>query len=717
MVPLIALIVFLGVYPKPVLERIEPSVKRLLVHVEEVNRAAGRDFHIATTEDGEHLEPVADRGRPTSDAGRTQSDRRPTAAVGHHRPTAEAGPVTRLLTAVLAADTAPPRIATPQIAWRGAAAHRRAARRRHRPAHHRLAHPQARRPPAGTRRSPSVVALAAGAHHPAAVGPGAGLGHAPVDRHAGLGPAGPFSTVAGAVGIDGFSLFVAVVICATVVLGALLADDYLRREGLNGPEFYALLLIAGVRRRGHGHGQRLHRAVPRPRDAVDRRLRAVGHAPAPGPVAGGGPQVLRARRASRRRSCSTASPCIYGGTGSTSFIGIRNYFGAGVDRHRHRRPRPRADPRRAHPARPRAAARRARASRSRPCRSTPGAPTSTTARPTPSVAFMAGAVKAAAFAALVRVFVRDLPQLRHRLAADRHRAGRAVDVRRLGARHRADQRQAHAGLLVDQPRRLHPDGRRGRRAPAAPRPLLFYLAAYTFMVAGSFGVVSLVVGPGRRAARRSTTTGACRRRTRCWPARSWCSCWPRPACPFTSGFFAKFYVIAAVDDAQLYWLAIVAMVPPVIAAFLYLRVIVAMYMTGGDHGDDAEPATPACRVGVRGPHRPRRLRARHPRHRASSPRPWSSLAQHGTPILVEPPAPTPPPAGTGEPTPPPDPPPTTHRPLPVEPAAAPARARRARPPDFVGDTRRSLGSANDVLLRFRAPVPHGRPHRRPVIGA
>ena len=35
MVPLLALIVFLGVYPKPVLDRIEPSVDRLLGHVEQ----------------------------------------------------------------------------------------------------------------------------------------------------------------------------------------------------------------------------------------------------------------------------------------------------------------------------------------------------------------------------------------------------------------------------------------------------------------------------------------------------------------------------------------------------------------------------------------------------------------------------------------------------------------------------------------------------------
>jgi NADH-quinone oxidoreductase subunit M len=35
LVPLLGLSVFLGVYPKPVLDRLEPSVKALIVHVEE----------------------------------------------------------------------------------------------------------------------------------------------------------------------------------------------------------------------------------------------------------------------------------------------------------------------------------------------------------------------------------------------------------------------------------------------------------------------------------------------------------------------------------------------------------------------------------------------------------------------------------------------------------------------------------------------------------
>jgi NADH-quinone oxidoreductase subunit M len=36
MVPLLAAIIFLGVYPKPVLARIEPSVNAVLAHVHQV---------------------------------------------------------------------------------------------------------------------------------------------------------------------------------------------------------------------------------------------------------------------------------------------------------------------------------------------------------------------------------------------------------------------------------------------------------------------------------------------------------------------------------------------------------------------------------------------------------------------------------------------------------------------------------------------------------
>ena len=39
MLPLLALIVFLGVYPKPVLDRIQPSVDPLIAHVEQATHS------------------------------------------------------------------------------------------------------------------------------------------------------------------------------------------------------------------------------------------------------------------------------------------------------------------------------------------------------------------------------------------------------------------------------------------------------------------------------------------------------------------------------------------------------------------------------------------------------------------------------------------------------------------------------------------------------
>jgi NADH-quinone oxidoreductase subunit N len=57
---------------------------------------------------------------------------------------------------------------------------------------------------------------------------------------------GAKSLVSGAVGLDGFSIFMTIAICAAVALAALLADDYLRRERMDGVEWYALMMLAAV---------------------------------------------------------------------------------------------------------------------------------------------------------------------------------------------------------------------------------------------------------------------------------------------------------------------------------------------------------------------------------------------------------------------------------------------------------------------------------------
>ena len=48
--------------------------------------------------------------------------------------------------------------------------------------------------------------------------------------------------------------------------------------------------------------------------------------------------------------------------------------------------------------------------------------------------------------------------------------------------------------------------------------------------------------------------------------------------PFTSGFIAKFGVISAAVDEESYALAIIAMLASVIAAFLYLRIMVSAWI-------------------------------------------------------------------------------------------------------------------------------------------
>ena len=68
--------------------------------------------------------------------------------------------------------------------------------------------------------------------------------------------------------------------------------------------------------------------------------------------------------------------------------------------------------------------------------------------------------------------------------------------------------------------------------------------------------------------------------------------------PLTAGFFAKFYVLEAAVESGSWPLALVAMISAVIAAFLYLRIIVSMYMAGEDDEAKAEAARPRLHVPV-----------------------------------------------------------------------------------------------------------------------
>jgi NADH-quinone oxidoreductase subunit N len=56
--------------------------------------------------------------------------------------------------------------------------------------------------------------------------------------------------------------------------------------------------------------------------------------------------------------------------------------------------------------------------------------------------------------------------------------------------------------------------------------------------------------------------------------------------PLTSGFVAKFGIIRAAVSTESYTLAVVAMLAAVIAAFLYLRIMVSMWLSEGTTSHD-----------------------------------------------------------------------------------------------------------------------------------
>jgi NADH-quinone oxidoreductase subunit N len=67
--------------------------------------------------------------------------------------------------------------------------------------------------------------------------------------------------------------------------------------------------------------------------------------------------------------------------------------------------------------------------------------------------------------------------------------------------------------------------------------------------------------------------------------------------PLTSGFVAKFGIIRAAVSTESYTLAVVAMLAAVIAAFLYLRIMVSMWLSEGSASQEV-PVTLSVRVAI-----------------------------------------------------------------------------------------------------------------------
>ena len=404
--------------------------------------------------------------------------------------------------------------------------------------------------------------------------------------------------VADALVVDSFTIWVTAVICVALALVALLLDDYLRREGLDGPEWYVLLLMSA------SGGILLASAE----DLIVTFLGLEILSIAVYVLA-----ALHLRRSDSQEAgfkyftLGALSSAIflygialaYGATGSTRLTDI----GAALNSVGARGLVPSEDSSLVLVAMAFLLVGFGFKVSAAPFHI--WTPDVYEGAPTPVVAFMASVVKVAGFAGLLRVFVIGFGGLhadwRPLLAA------MAVLTLLVGAflalvqtnikRMLAYSSITHAGFMLVG---VHATGSPTEAtAVLGGNAVLFYMLAYSLMAIGTFGVVTVVGRQGDGDHHLDAYKGLSRRSPVLAVLLGFLL-FAQSGVPFTSGFFAKFRVIAAAADGEQYGLAAVAMVAAVIAAFLYLRVVVAMFM--GDHDEseasDESEADEAVRVNL-----------------------------------------------------------------------------------------------------------------------
>jgi NADH-quinone oxidoreductase subunit N len=212
--------------------------------------------------------------------------------------------------------------------------------------------------------------------------------------------------------------------------------------------------------------------------------------------------------------------------------------------------------------------------------------------PTIVTAFMSTGVKAAAFAAFVRVFLAPLEPLKDQwipilavIAAATMILGTVVGVVQSNIKRMlAYSSIAHAGYLL---LGLIATTNTGKAA------VLFYLLAYAVSNLGALGIVALL-GTGQHAHDE---------------LRDFAGLWKsRPGLaglmtifllslggfPPLAGFIGKWYIFAAAVERGHFWLAIIGVLTSVVSVFFYLRIVVMMYMTEGTDIPRPRIALPAA---------------------------------------------------------------------------------------------------------------------------
>ena len=380
----------------------------------------------------------------------------------------------------------------------------------------------------------------------------------------------PYQTLEGMVAVDGFALFLKFLILVATFLGLLVAQGFLRRERLDASAYHALLLLSAT--------GMLMMASANDLIVVFLALEVLSIAL----------YVLSAFHRGNERSEEAGIKYfilgafssavflygvafVYGATGTTSLSGIAQYLAtatlvenagllvgislllvglgfkiSAVPFHM-------------------------------------WTPDVYDGAPTPVVTFMSAGTKVAAFGALIRVLETGLQS--QKLDWEPLLFGLAVLTLLVGSvlaivqtnvkRMFAYSSISHAGFILIGVQAGTDDG-----IAAA----LAYLFAYTFIVVGTFAVVTILARRGDTGHELDDYRGLSRRQP-VVAATLALLLFAQAGIPLTSGFVAKLAVFrAAVNDEQ-YALAILGVFVAVVAAFVYIRLLVVTYLA-----DDEEPA-------------------------------------------------------------------------------------------------------------------------------
>lgn len=379
---------------------------------------------------------------------------------------------------------------------------------------------------------------------------------------------GPYTAIDHALAVDGFSSLICILVACAMLLTALVADGYLRREGTRGVEMHVLAMASstGAMVMGSANdlivvflGLEILSIALYVLTAMNHRRSASGEASLKYFIVG---------------SFSSAVfiygiALVYGATGTTNIAQLAHFLATNVL---------------ASDGLLLAGMALLVVGFAFKTATVPfhmWTPDVYQGAPSPMTGFMAAIAKVGAFAAFLRVFVSSFGVLRadwqpivYALAIVTLVVGAGLgvmqrDVKRMLAYSSIN----HAGFVLVA---LEAASRRGVSA------VLYYLVAYVFMIVGSFAVVTVLGRRGDGAHDLAHYRGLALRQPVLALAFA-VLLLAQAGVPFTTGLWAKVQVVLAASHHAIP-LAIIAMVSAALAGYYYLRVAVLMYSPRPEKG-------------------------------------------------------------------------------------------------------------------------------------